>query len=204
MNSYKPSITIRSPVEDLITSTSTLQRRNFNLEGIAPRGNNADSNMMFHVYYTAVSPIYYELMPFVRAMKFANETDAINMLPSTWIKHVDDFNDLKFNQAHIPLNTKFIESQGIAMLCTITESKNRASFMQKIYDSKLKKIENDRIVESNRRLMELSGEITKLQEMNAQHKVAINQILDGIKLLTDGNANIIENLNSMVKNMKIN
>lgn len=188
-----------------IINGSTLQRRNFSLDGMgstrASNSTHADQTMMFHVYYTATSPLYYELMPFVRALKFANEVEAIKMLPSTWIKHVDDFNDPKFIQAHLPRNTKFIESQGVPMLCTITDSKTRANFMQKLYDVKLKKIENDRILENNRIIMDLSDQVAKLTKNHESHGALLNKIKDAFDIITGNHSSIIDNITKLVKDM---
>lgn len=198
-NNVNPTKPINPIIDDLITKRSRLQIRNFNMEGLGrPNNSQYDSNMRFHVYYTPVSPIYYELMPFIRAMKFSNEIEAINMLPSTWIKHADDFNDPRFNQNRIAKTTKFIESQGIPMMCTIAESKSRAYFMQKMYDSKLKKIENDRIVDNNQLVLLLVEQITKLNEDQKQMATAIQQIKDSIQSISGNHNNIVDELTQLM------
>lgn len=187
---------------DAIINGSTLQRRSFDMERLCGRSTTkADNTTLFHVYYTAISPLYYELMPFVRALRFTNEVEVVKMLPPTWIKHVDDFNDPKFVAAHLTRSTKFIESQGIPMLCTLTDSKNRATFMQKLYDITLKKVENDRIVENNRLVVALGDKVAKLAQCHDNHSNLLTKIKETFDEITNSHTNIVDGITKLIKDM---
>lgn len=180
-----------------IINASTLQRRNFSLDGLSTGRSSSsmsqsENNMAFHVYYTATSPLYYELMPFVRALRFTNEVEAVKQLPPKWIKHVEDFNDPKFGMAQMPNSIKFIESQGIPMLCALTDSKTRANFMYKLYDTKLKKTENDRVMASYRTMLALTDQIVQLTANHEKHSSVLTKIKDAFNAITDNHSSIID------------
>lgn len=122
------------------------------------------TTMSFLSYYATGTPLYYEVEPFIKALKFTNVDETLRQLSPQVIKYPSYLNDPKFAARKVPETTAFIESHAMVFLFAMSESKTRTNIVKLIYDTDLRKIENDRNIENGTRITILEDETKLLKE----------------------------------------
>lgn len=138
------------------------------------------TTFVFYSYYNAQTPIYYELRPFVTALKFANADQVINDLPKEWICTAGTFNDARFKKAKIKDSTEFGLVEAIDRLA-INADKNQA-FIENVHNKCFKYIQELRMQNLNDIIAKLSDRIEQLENLQDHHKTTLGTLH---KLLTD-------------------
>lgn len=138
------------------------------------------TTFVFYSYYNAQTPIYYELRPFVAALKFANADQVIRDLPKEWVCTAGTFNDARFKKAEIKDSTEFGLVEAIDRLA-INADTNQA-FIKNVHNKCFKYIQELRMQNINDTITKLSDRIEQLENLHNHHTNALGTLH---KLLTD-------------------
>lgn len=152
-----------------------------------------DYQVQFYSYYNDNTPIYYELMPFIIAMKATSPDTVIKNLTPSWLKTADYFRDLVFKRAKIPATTIFVEAACIQYMASImTTSINRRKFLERLYNCSFSEIENDR-------RSKIIKTVKKLQKTVNDHTTMLEEINNTLTLIYDHHDIIKSNIQDLIK-----
>ncbi|AYP97969.1 ACH96143.1-like protein [Mauternbach virus] len=168
---------------------SHLDRHTFNMEI-----NKNTVNVSFHTYYCETTAVYYELMPFVKMLKFIKDKDIINSVPRGWIKRCEDFGDEKFSKAQILPETLFGDFNAVHFIISSSDSKLRVEFIEKLTDLCFRKIENTRI-------QRLHHKHKMLYDAFERHASILDVIRDGLKIITEHHNTLEQILQKLYQKM---
>jgi len=156
-----------------------------------------DYQVQFYSYYNDNTPIYYELMPFIVAMKAVTPDNVIKNLPSTWLKTADYFRDLVFKRAKIPPSTLFVEGAGIQyMIGIISTSVNRRKFIERLYNCSFNEIENDR-------RSKMIKTIKQLQQTSNDHSNLLEEINNTLTIIFEHHDLIKNSISDLIKKFEM-
>jgi len=166
---------------------SHLDRHTFNMDI-----NKSPIDISFHTYYCETTLIYYELMPFVKMLKFSKDKDILGAVPRGWIKRCEDFADEKFTKAQILPETLFGDFNAVHFI--MSDSKLRGEFIEKLTDLCFRKIENTRIQRLHHRHKKLHDSIEK-------HASILDVLRDGLKIITEHHNTLEQILQKLYQKM---
>lgn len=166
---------------------SHLDRNRFNTQV-----NDKAIDMSFFTYYTSLSPIYYELTPFVKMLKFVKDKDReiLNSIPRAWVKHAEDFNDDKFAKCNVLPETLFGEVNAIYYVISCSDSKNRIDYVEKISSMCIRKIDSTRTQRLHEKHANLDKHCAELKVKQEQHATSLDLIRDALTIVMDHHSGI--------------
>lgn len=171
-----------SEYSNALDITSVLDKHNYEA---------GDYNIHFYSYYNDNTPIYYEFMPFINAMKISSSESVIKNMPQTWLKSADYFRDLVFKRAKIPPSTLFVEAAGIQYMTSLTTNINRRKFIERLYNCSFGEIENDR-------RSKMIKSIKELQQTTVTHKSIIDEIIKTLTAINEHHDFIKSNISDLI------
>lgn len=157
------------------------------------------ANIRFYSYYNETTPIYYELRPFVVALKTVSEEATIKTIPSDWLRKASNFDDPKFEKAKIDPNSEFAEGLAIQYLVLNSDNKQRKQFVEKLYRICFHQIETDRTIRMHKHLKDLMHQIHELKKKHEQHSTAMDIFHDLLRILSDKHDDIGKLIRSIIK-----
>lgn len=143
------------------------------------------ATIKFFSYYNDEISIYYELRPFVVALKTSSVEKTIKTIPTEWLKRAVDFNDPKFVKARIDETTEFVEGPAIQYLVMHSDNKMRKKFVESLVSVCFRRIESDR---HNRIMRKIEGVREKVDE----HSSVLESTGDMLKQVLDKHTEISE------------
>ena len=140
-----------------------------------------DITLAFYTYYNDLTPIMYELEPFLKPLRINSLATALRYLPATWVTTVRDLDKSHgvFNAApELHSDHVFVRVQSIQYLMSFQEDKfKNRTFIQHLYDMCLTGIEHDRLVHDRNSLCRLKYQTAK----HANSLDFLKETLDVIK-----------------------
>lgn len=164
------------------------------LHSIKLEKTNADP-VTFYSYYTNESPIYYELLPIIKIFKFPDQDQAIEKIPKSWIKRVDDFDNQIFKNNNISNETLFGESSAIAYLLATSDNKSSLVAVKNLYNICIRKIESDRIKLVNTKVVKLKDQMQNM----SNEMYELTKQLEQLKTSHDAHVEVQSNKTSLIK-----
>lgn len=160
-------------------------------------------SVSFYVYYNATTPILYEVMPFIRALKFVKEAEVLASIPNAWIKHAGYFADEKFKQFNVPVDTAFAEYQFLTYLISLFDSKSKTLFVKNINEQCFRKIENTRLLKMNQNIFALEKELISLKAEHAKHTTFLTKCKDTLEDAVNMHASIQDLFGKLIIDMVV-
>lgn len=119
-------------------------------------------SVQFYTYYNDESTIFYELKPFIAALKPVSIDVAIKNIPPMLLKRAYEFGDEKFSRAKIDGDTYFGESSAVEFAILSSDNKQKRAIFETLYRMCIHQSEKDRIINTHRY-------IRKLEEKHDKH-----------------------------------
>lgn len=155
--------------------------------------------IIFYSYYNDDTPIYYEIRPFIVALKFPIEDAALKLLPQTWIKLSDEFNDPKFKLLKIRPNTEFVQPQAIQFLINNSQNAKRKIFVEKLYDLCFNELKTARRTKTNKKIQAMAQRISELENKHTHHATILDIIHDALQAITCKHSELHSVLSTLMK-----
>lgn len=143
------------------------------------------ATIKFFSYYNDEISIYYELRPFITALKTASVEKAIKVIPNEWLRRACDFKDPKFIKARIDENTEFVEGPAIQYLVMHSDNKMRKKFVESLFSVCFRRIEEDR---HNRMIRKIQA----VHDTVAKHESSLESTISMLKQVLDKHTEITE------------
>lgn len=151
---------------------SVIEKHNINID------NKHGQSLVFYTYYSNKTPIYFEIEPVIKIMRFSKSHEVLASIPLKWIKLAADFNDDLFKKNQIHGDTVFAESSAIAYLIAINENKNILNIVTNLYNTTIRNIENMRMIKIHDLIVTLNQQITDIRDELASCHNKINELKD--------------------------
>lgn len=156
------------------------------------------ATIKFFSYYNDEISIYYELRPFVAALKTASIDKAIKVIPDEWMKRARDFNDPKFIKARIDDSREFVEGPAIQYLVMHSDNKMRKKFVESLFSVCFRRIEEDRHNRMIRKIQAVHDKITQHESTLESTGTMLKQVLDKHTEITE----IIKTFTELIRSFK--
>lgn len=141
------------------------------------------AEIAFYVYYNDESAIYYELRPFVVALKPVSEEVAIKTIPPQLLCKMGDFKDPIFDKISMRPETLFAEGSAIQYLILSSDNKQKRLLYESIHRICIHRVETERILQTHtyiRKLEKQQHKHTTLLDLLSQLLTTISNKHDDI------------------------
>lgn len=151
-------------------------------------------SVTFYSYYNDLTPILYQLEPFIKPLRLTSTEAAVKILPQTWVRTVASLSDDElFENANIPKDAAFVQVQSIQYLLNFHDDKVKyRKFIEHLYNLCLSEIETDRLLHERRILQQIRRENVNLQKSSTEHATTLDVLKEFFHTLKDRHVDIMD------------
>lgn len=184
MNSKEnPTATINK----VMALDSQLAQHTYHLEKIG--------EVRFYTYYAPGLSIYYEVAPFITALRFEHPEAVLASIREPWIRTAMTFNDEKFETAHLLGRTEFAPSHAIQTLINRAKKDQARMGIESFYTQCVKIMEERRSTIIDNAVRQLQQDIVHLKN---SYKSLSDIMHSSIEVLANRHKEILEVLTTLL------